>query len=162
MGRVNIRHHISNITTPNDDDCWAAATAMVMKRHSSAGTDHVKNLARAANIPLDQGTLPDESVPLLARVVRFAVHDFQTEEVTLAKMTELLGRGPVVAFGFFNFPGDKPAFKHAVSVLGLEGDASDRGTIITLNDPSSDRNPFSDDWEHFAVHVADITFLYSY
>src|SRR5258708_6047794 len=116
MSAINIGHHIATIRIDNKQDCWAAATAMVMRRHSSTGTDHVKSLAAAARIPLDQGTLPDTSVPLLARAVGLGLHDFQTRTLTLANMEELLRRGPVVAFGFFNFPGEMSAFKHAVAI----------------------------------------------
>ena len=104
MGRLNIRHHIATIRTDSKQDCWAASTAMVMRRHSTAGTDHVKSLAQAAKIPLDVGTLPDSSVPLLARAVKLRLNDFQSKVITLELLAEVLVRGPVVAFGFFNFP----------------------------------------------------------
>ncbi|MEO8128799.1 MAG: hypothetical protein ABJF23_16220 [Bryobacteraceae bacterium] len=159
---MNIRHHIATIRTDNRDDCWAAATAMMMRRHSIAGTDHVKALARAARVPLDQGTLPDSSVPLLARAVKLGLHDFQSSELTMGRLAGLLARGPVVAFGFFQYPGRTDAFKHAVAIFSLVGDGTARGTTISLIDPSATVNPFSDDWEHFEASVADITFALSY
>jgi len=135
---------------------------MVMRRHSTAGTDHVKAMARAQNVPLDQGTLPDSSVPLLARAVKLGLHDFQSRELTLDYLAQVLARGPVVAFGFFQYPGRTDAFKHAVAIFSLVGDGSARNTTVSLIDPSADVNPFSDDWEHFTDHVVDITFLLSY
>ena len=104
-GGMNIHHHVATIQQVNIDECWAAATAMAMRRHSVAGTNHVKSLANAAGVPLDSGTLPDSSVQLLARAVGLGWHDFQTREVTLPELARLLLRGPVVAFGFFNYPG---------------------------------------------------------
>ena len=73
---MNIQHHVATIQQPNINDCWAAATAMAMRRHSNAGTQHVKNLAAAAGVPLDNGTLPDSSVLPLAQAVHFFFHDF--------------------------------------------------------------------------------------
>jgi len=162
MGPVNIRHHIATITTDSKEDCWAASTAMVMRRHSSAGTDHVKALARAAAVPLDAGTLPDDSVSLLARAVHLGLHDFQSRDVTLEILAQLLQRGPVVAFGFFQYPGKPDAFKHAVAIFALEGDGSAKNTKVSHIDPFSIVNPFSDDWEHYSDFVGDITFLLSY
>ena len=43
-GRMNIQHHVATISQPKLSDCWAAATAIAMHRHSNAGTQHVKNL----------------------------------------------------------------------------------------------------------------------
>jgi hypothetical protein len=117
MGPVQIRHHIATINTDNKQDCWAASTAMVMRRHSIAGTNHVKSLAAAAGVPLDAGTLPDDSVKLLAKAVKLGFHDFQSADMTLANLADLLRRGPIVAFGFFQYPGKTDAFKHAVAVL---------------------------------------------
>ena len=162
MGRIDIRHHIATITTDNDHDCWAASIAMITRRHSTAGTDHVKSLARAANIPLDQGTLPDSSVQPLARAVRLGFHDFRTREITLREVQQLLSRGPIVAFGFFNYPGVPSALKHAVAIFSLTGDGTARGTTIRVVDPSATVNPFSDDWEHFETNIAVIDFIFSY
>lgn len=162
MGPVDIRHHIATIRTDNKQDCWAASTAMVMRRHSIAGTDHVKSLAQSAKVPLDAGTLPDSSVPLLARAVKLGLHDFQSRSVTLEILAQLLSRGPVAAFGFFNYPGKPESFKHAVAIYGLIGDGTHRNTTVYLIDPYSIVNPFTDDWEHFEESVADITFVLSY
>ena len=162
MGHIHIHNHIASITTDNRDDCWAAATAMVMKRHSIAGTNHVKALAAAAHVPLDTGTLPDGSVPLFARAVRLGLHEFPVKDITLAQLESMLRRGPVVAFGFFNYPGSLSAFKHAVAIFALTGDGTRRGTKVSLNDPSSISNPFTDDWDDFINRVADITFVLSY
>jgi endonuclease/exonuclease/phosphatase (EEP) superfamily protein YafD len=161
---INIRHHISNIHLPqaNVSDCWAAATAMVMHRHSEAGTAHVQNLAAEWHVPLDKGTLPDSSVPLLARAVRLRLHDFQEKEITLHELARLLSRGPVVLFGFFNYPHRSTSLKHAVALYALHGDGTARHTTIHLMDPSSPTNPFTDDWEHFFEQVADITLALSY
>jgi len=161
MGRIQIVHHISDIRTDRVDDCWAASTAMAMRRHSIAGTEHVKALAQAANIPLDQGTLPDSSVPLLGRAVNLAVHDFQVREITLQALELMMRRGPVVAFGHLNYPNNRQT-KHVVAIYSLVGDGSARGTTLKLNDPYSVANPFSDDWDHFSESVADITWALSY
>ena len=104
MGRMDIRHHVATITTDNNNDCWAAAIAMVTRRHSIAGTNHVKALADDAKITLDRGTLPDSSVQPLARAVRLGFHDFRAREITLNEVAQFLRRGPIVAFGFFNYP----------------------------------------------------------
>ena len=81
---MNIQHPVATISQPNLNDCWAAATAIAMRRHSNAGTQHVKNLAAAAGVPLDAGTLPDSSVRLLAQAVRLGFHEFPgAREVTL-------------------------------------------------------------------------------
>jgi hypothetical protein len=162
MGLIQIHNHIANITTANKDDCWAASTAMVMRRHSITGTNHVKALAATAHVPLDKGTLPDASVPLLARAVRLGSHEFPVKDITLAQLESMLRRGPVVAFGFFNYPGSLPAFKHAVAIFALTGDGTPKGTKISLNDPASATNPFTDDWDDFINKVADITFVLSY
>ncbi len=162
MGDLNIRHPISTITTPNNHDCWAAASAMVMRRHSAAGTEHVKAMANAAGIALDQGTLPDASVRQLAGVIRLGFHEFPVSDITLAQLQTFLRRGPVVAFGFFNFPSRMSALKHAVAIFGLTGDGTARNTKVHLIDPSAFVNPFTDDWEHFSNQVADITFVLSY
>lgn len=162
MAHVNIQHHIAKIFTSRLDDCWAAATAMVMHRHSIAGTDHVKALALAARVPLDNGTLPDSSVELLARAVRLGFHDFQVRDITLPVLQHLLARGPVVAFGYFNYPHRPSANKHAVAIYALVGDGTARRTNVYLNDPSAVVNPFHDDWDHFFNSVADITFVLSY
>jgi hypothetical protein len=159
---VNIRHHVATINQPNMNDCWAAATAMVMHRHSNAGTEHVKSLARAARVPLDNGTMPDESVRLLAKAVGLRFHDFTVKELTLRELGTLLGRGPIVAFGFFNIPSLRQSIKHAVTIFSLVGDGSDRGTTLKLIDPGATINPFSDDWDDFNTRVADITFVLSY
>jgi hypothetical protein len=162
MGRIQIAHHIATIRTDNRYDCWAASTAMAMHRHSIAGTEHVKALAQRANIPLDQGTLPDSSVPLLGRAVGLRVHDFQTKELSLSGLADLLSAGPVVAFGNFNYPNQLDSFKHAVAIYSLAGDGTPRGTTIRLIDPYSVANPFTDDWEHFSDQVGDITWVLSY
>jgi ABC-type bacteriocin/lantibiotic exporter with double-glycine peptidase domain len=159
---MNIHHHVATIQQVNIDECWAAATAMAMRRHSVAGTNHVKSLANAAGVPLDNGTLPDSSVQLLARAVGLGWHDFQTREVTLPELARLLQRGPVVAFGFFNYPDVPAARKHAVVIFALVGDGTARHTIVKLIDPAATVNPFTDDWEDFTESVADITFLLSY
>jgi hypothetical protein len=164
MARLNILHHIATITTLNNNDCWAAASAMVMRRHSVAGTDHVKAMASAAGIPLSQGTLPDASVRLLARVIRLGFHDFPIKEITLAELERFLRRGPVVAFGHFNFPTRMTALKHAVAIFGLTGDGTARHTKVHVKDPSASAsvNPFTTDWQFFSDQIADITFVLSY
>jgi hypothetical protein len=162
MGSLNIRHHVATITTTNNNDCWAAASAMVMRRHSVAGTNHVKAMAAAAGIPLDHGTLPDTSVNLLAPVIRLGFHAFPVNEITLPELERFLRRGPVVAFGHYNFPGRMTALKHAVAIFGLTGDGTARHTKVHLIDPSAFVNPFTDDWQHFSDQVADITFVLSY
>jgi hypothetical protein len=160
---VNIQHHVATIAQANLNDCWAAATAMAMRRHSDAGTQHVKNLAVAAGVQLLGGKLPDASVLPLARAVRFFFHDFTTRTLTLPELARLLSRGPVVAFGFFQIPSlGKDAVQHAVTIFALIGDGTERGTTIKLIDPAAATNPFSTDWQHFEEQVADITFLLSY
>ena len=126
---------------------------MAMRRHSVAGTTHVKSLTNAAGVPLDNGTLQDLSVRLLARAVGLGWHDFQTRKATLPELARLLLREPVVAFGFFNYSDAPTARKHAVAIFALVGD----GTA-----PAATVNPFTDDWEDFTESVADITFLLSY
>ena len=160
---MNIQHPIATILQPNLSDCWAAATAMAMRRHSDAGTQHVKNLAAAAGVPLDNGTLPDSSVLPLAAAVHFFFHDFRTKEVTLQELARLLVKNPVVAFGFFNIPSlGMGAVKHAVTIFALIGDGTDRGTKIKLIDPGATSAPlFTDDFAHFNELVADITFILS-
>ena len=162
MARINLHHHIANITTDNNDDCWAASTAMVMHRHSINGTNHVKALAAQARIPLSVGTLPDSSVQSLARVVRLGYHAFPRMPLTFDDLEGFLKRGPVVAFGFYNYPGMQSSFKHAVAIYAMIGDGTPRGTKIYMMDPASRRNPFSDDWQHFDTFVADITHILSY
>ena len=161
---INIRHHIANITTNNNNnDCWAVSTAMVMHRHSMHGTDHVKALANLARVPLDQaGSLPDSSVRSFANAVHLGFHDFQNTTLTMGKLESLLRRGPVVAFGFFNYPGVQASLKHAVAIYALIGNGTERGTKVYLMDPASAANPFSDDWQHFDASVADITFVLSH
>jgi hypothetical protein len=159
---MNIQHHVATIMQPNLSDCWAAATAIAMRRHSDAGTQHVKNLAAAAGVPLDAGTLPDSSVKLLAGAVRLGFHEFPgAREVTLRELAALLIRGPVVAFGFFAIPSLHRSIKHAVTIFALVGDGTDRGTKIKLIDPAATINPFSDDFEHFMAQ-SDINSLLSY
>jgi hypothetical protein len=162
---MNIQHHVATILQPNLNDCWAAATAMAMRRHSEAGTQHVKSLAAAGGVALDNGTLPDSSVLPLARAVHFFFHDFTGARVlTLQELARLLMRGPVVALGFFNIPSlGQNSVKHAVTIFALVGDGTDGGTTIKLIDPGATSSPlFSDDWKHFDEQVADITFLLSY
>ncbi|MBV9289539.1 MAG: hypothetical protein JO288_17280 [Hyphomicrobiales bacterium] len=92
---MNIQQHVATIQQPDINDCWAAATAMAMRRHSNAGTLHVKSLAAAAGVPLDNGTLPDSSVLPLAKAVHFFFHDFTGARVlTLQELARLLLRGP--------------------------------------------------------------------
>ena len=159
---MNIQQHVATIQQPNISDCWAAATAIAMRRHSNAGTQHVKNLAAAAGVPLDAGTLPDSSVKLLAAAVRLGFHEFPgAREVTLRELAALLVRGPVVAFGFFAIPSLHRSIKHAVTIFALIGDGTDRGTTIKLIDPAATINPFSDDFEHF-MSTSDINFLLSF
>ena len=159
---MNIQHHVATIMQPNINDCWAAATAMAMRRHSDAGTQHVKNLAAAAGVPLDNGTLPDSSVLLLAQAVHFWFHNFPDgREVTLDRLAALLIKGPVVAFGFFSIPSLHDSVKHAVTIFALVGDGTDRGTTIKMIDPAATMNPFTDDFEHF-MSKSDINFLLSY
>lgn len=162
MGSIQITHSIADIRTDRRDDCWAAATAMVLRRHSIAGTDHVKALAQKANVPLDQGTLPDSSVPLLGPAVGLGVHDYQVKDLTLSDLAGFLRRGPVAAFGHLNYPNNRNSFKHVVAIYSLTGDGTPRGTSLRLNDPYSTANPFIDDWEHFSDQVADITWILSY
>ncbi len=91
---MNIRQHVATIPQPNMNDCWAAATAMAMRRHSNAGTQHVKNLAAAAGVPLDDGTLPDSSVMLLAGAVGLGFHPFPGgKEVTLRELAAMRSGG---------------------------------------------------------------------
>ena len=160
---MNIQHHVATIPQANLNDCWAAATAMAMRRHSDAGTQHVKNLAAAAGVQLVGGKLPDASVLPLARAVHFFFHDFTARVLTLSGLAGLLARGPVVAFGFFQIPSlGRDAIQHAVTIFALVGDGTERGTTIKLIDPAATINPFSTDWQHFEEEVADITFLLSY
>ena len=161
---MNIHHHVATIQQVNLNDCWAAATAMAMRRHSDAGTQHVKNLAAAAGVPLVAGKLPDTSVLPLARAVGFFFHDFTAARVlSLPELAQLLGRGPVVAFGFFQIPSlGRDAVQHAVTIFALIGDGTDRGTTIRLIDPGAAINPFSTDWQDFEEKGNDITFLLSY
>jgi hypothetical protein len=161
---VNIQHHVATIQQVNLNDCWAAATAMAMRRHSDAGTQHVKNLAAAAGVQMDGGRLPDTSVLPLARAVRFFFHDFTgARTLQLQELAGLLARGPVVAFGFFQIPSlGRNAAQHAVTIFALIGDGTDRGTTIKLIDPAAAINPFSTDWQQFEEQVSDITFLLSY
>ncbi len=163
MPRVHLLHHIATILTEHTDDCWAASLAMVMRRHSIGGTDHVKALAAAAHVPLDQGTMPDSSVRQLAAAVRLGFHEFPgSTVVTLAILERFVLRGPVAAFGYFNFPGVLDSKKHVVAIYGLTGDGTARGTKVHLIDPSSRKNPLVTDWEFFERSIADITFLLSY
>ena len=71
-------------------------------------------------------------------------------------------RGPVVAFGYFNYPHRPTSNKHAVAIYALVGDGTARKTNVYLNDPSAVVNPFHDDWDHFFNNVADITYVLSY
>ena len=107
---MNIQHHVTTILQPNLNDCWAAATAIAMRRHSDAGTQHVKNLAAAAGVQLDNGTLPDSSVLPLAAAVHFFFHDFTgARTLTLPELAGLLIRGPVGCVRLFQHPEPGPA-----------------------------------------------------
>jgi hypothetical protein len=151
MPPVHIHHHIATIRIDNDSDCWAAATAMVMRRHSAAGTDHVKSLVRSARIPLEaDGTIPDSSVQLRA---------IPRAPLTLRDLEGLLQRGPVAAFGFFNIENVPVALQHAVAMYSLIGDGTSQRTTLNLIDPKSSMNPCRYSWERFDLQIADITHL---
>ena len=160
--RINISHHVATITISNDQDCWAAATAMVLRRNSNAGTDHVKSLAHSAGIQLDVGTLPESSVRRFAHAVHLNLHSFPRKDVSLERMGELLQKGPVVAFGYFNHPSSLAATPHAVAIYSLIGSGTRRHTRVSLVDPAGPTNPFSDDWDHFITRVADIQYILSH
>ena len=165
--RIHIRHHIAAIVINNEYDCWAAATAMVMRRHSQAGVDHVKSLAHSAGVVLDQGTLTENSVQRLAHAVHLKFHALR-ERISLRRMEELLRRGPLVAFGQFGQDTNQVT-KHAVAIHSLIGTGTSRHTKVYLVDPSPS-NPvhsYSDTWENFgddtrAVGSAAIEYILSH
>ena len=160
MPLVHIHHHIATIRIDNDSDCWAAATAMVMRRHSAAGTDHVKSLVRSARIPLEaDGTIPDSSVQLLAHAVHSRYRAIPRAPLTLRDLEGLLLRGPVAAFGFFNIDNVPVALQHAVAMYALTGDGTSQRTTLSLIDPKSSMNPCRYSWERFDLQIADITHL---
>jgi hypothetical protein len=147
--RIDIRHHVAAIRVNNEHDCWAAVAAMVMRRHSQAGVDHVLSLAQHAGVPLDAGTLPETSVQRFAHAVHLKLHTLR-ERISLSRMEELLKRGPLAAFGVF-MQTNQPATNHAVTIYALVGNGTPRHTRVHLIDPSpSAPTPhYSRDWAGF-------------
>ncbi len=147
---IDIRHHIAHIRQANPDDCWATAVAMVMGRHSSAGVDHVKNLARAQGVTLNpNGSLPPEAVPQVARAVHLACHDFRAgRRLTLDLLERLMTPSAIALFGGVNYPSQLSALNHVLALYQLIGDGRPGHTQVYFVDPFDGRG-IHDDFEAF-------------
>jgi hypothetical protein len=162
MAKLNYFHHVAHITQPNPNDCWATAVAIVMGRHSVAGVAHVKNLAMAGGVQINQdGTLPPASALALARVVHLFCHDTRFPRgLTVPFLEKVMLRSAAAAFGFFNYPTLPAARQHALVLFGLTGDGSPRGTKIHIMDPTGAKTPMID-FEYFDSNIADVEFILS-
>jgi hypothetical protein len=147
---IEIRHHITHLQQANPDDCWATAIAMVMGRHSSAGVDHVKNLAQSQGIvPNPDGSMPPENVSRVARAVHLACHDFRSgRRMTLDLLQSLMEPSAIAVFGGVNYPSQRTSLDHVLALYQLVGDGRPRHTMVYFIDPFDGRS-FHDNFERF-------------
>lgn len=130
-----INHHVPHIRQSNRHDCWAAALAMIMGRHSNAGTEHVKQLCREHGIlPNSNGRLPPENVPGACRAVGLHCHDLRGRSFpTVDEMAGLMRLSAIAAFGQVTY--EEGAEDHVLVFYSLSGDGNQFGTDLRILDP---------------------------
>jgi hypothetical protein len=134
---ISIQHHIAHIQQTNLTDCWAAAMAMAMHRHSAAGVQHVKNMAHAHGItPNSDGTLDTTDVPRMARAVLMHSHHFVKRDPTVDFLRRAMEAGPIVVFGLVHGIRDS---QHVLVAYRMEGDGRPGHTKIFYIDPEDGR-----------------------
>lgn len=164
VSAVNIVHHVARLKSPNLNDCWATALAVIMGRHSIDGVNHVKSLARSAGVQLrPNGSLDPQSITALAGAVHLYRHDTRNIRLTVPLFARLLARRAVAAFGEFDYPGSvfqTESMQHAVALYRLVGSGIDEGTTISVMDPA-DGTIHDFKFKRFVDDVADIEFVLS-
>jgi hypothetical protein len=124
----------------------------------------VKQLAASHRVRLrSDGSLPRGDLAntrRLASALRLRVTDVRTTPLNrwLALLRGLLGHGPVVILGGFNYPSGRQATNHAITVYRLFGDSTPHGTTISFVDPYDGR-AYNMTWDEFAGIEREDSFL---
>jgi hypothetical protein len=160
---ISLCHPIHNVPMRAAclNDCWAHAVAMMLGRGSEAGVEAVRQRAARAGVTFDSTGVSPSSVSALARAVHLNHVDYTTparRAPSLRELARLLAHGPVVVLGLFTVPGQPNPVPHAVTVFGLRGDGSDRGTEVSAVNPA-DGATFRDDFEHFITGVVRVDYI---
>lgn len=143
MSRIRIAHSMGSIRQPSENDCWAAALAMVIGRRGGrpVWVNHVKRDAVAAGVRLNpNGSLPNRNTPntnRLATALGLRMHNVMSRSFNLALVQTLLRPGPFAILGDFEYSGAQRF--HVVAVYRLFGDGSADGTTISIVDPFDGR-----------------------
>jgi hypothetical protein len=130
---MDINHHVVPIRQPNRNDCWAAALAMVLRLRTGDPVREVKLRAHGVHINAN-GSIPSDSVPILARTLRLQLVNLQNPAQLLSTpLLQRVLRGSTAAgFGYFNYPGSDSArsvelqsTQHVLLFYRLSGQDSD-------------------------------------
>lgn len=135
----NIAHHVSTIIQPSATDCWAAALAMIMGRHSNSGTAHVKQVcAEHSVLPNGARRLEYEDVPRACRALQLRCHDIRRMAYpTLEQLAAWMRAGAIAVFGDVDFEVRRE--DHVLVFNRLYGDGNEFGTSIGMIDPYNGR-----------------------
>jgi hypothetical protein len=156
VARFSISHTVRRLRQPSPGECWTAAIAMArgQLRGQRLMPSDVRELASRAGVRLEwDGSLPTGDVVntySLSMAVLLRLCDLRTGNLTMQRMRTLLGRGPLVILGAFNYPSRGVAQNHAITVYRFVGDDTDEvRTTISLVDPY-DARTFDFSWASFS------------
>ena len=124
---IDIRHSVNYVAQDTDTDCWSAAAAMLLGGNQ---------LMSPGSAPLNpDGTLPETSVPILAREHGFAIH--YPQSWTVQRLADLLQTGPLMVGGRTGSTDSTGRFQpHFIVVGGIFGDGTAENTHLILYDPA--------------------------
>ncbi len=154
-----IKHHVAQITQPQgSNDCWAAVIAMLIGRHSAAGTEHVKSVvrSRAGSYIQANGTLNPSSVRQVASIFGFRTQSFGLErDLTVPLLEQYLRNSACGVFGLMDFAGAQ-SLNHAMVINGINirNRGSESDTLVYYIDPFLGSLDFSSFENYFSsVHT---------
>ena len=136
---MNISHSVNAIRQPNLNDCWATASAMVLRLHGPNAVDEVKRRASAVRL-FPNGSIRPESVHTLARTLHLRFKDLThpLQPLSTNILTQVLAGSCAAAFGSYNYPGVPTSTQHVLLFYRLHG--SDTDPMVYFIDPYTARS----------------------
>lgn len=135
---MHISHHVSPIRQPNINDCWATATAMVLRLNGISGVTDIKR--RAASVRLNHnGSIPSTSVNSLATALGLNFRNLANPPLSLSPgiLARALRHSCAAAFGQYNYPGAPNATNHVLLFYSIQG--RDENPMVYFIDPYTGR-----------------------
>lgn len=135
---MEISHTVYPLRQPHLNDCWATATAMVLRMQGPDAVAHIKR--RAARVHLNRnGSIPAASVPELARTLNLRSTNLQNPPQSLnpTNLSQVLRASCAAAFGSYNYPGVPTSTDHVLVFYRLSG--PDNNPMVYFVDPYTAR-----------------------